>query len=40
MTGKKEEGSGDEVEVCDSETYNMQFNVNCQMIFLEGYLIK
>ena len=32
MGGKKKEGGGDEGEVCDSVTHNMQFNVNSQMI--------
>ena len=29
-----------EDEVCDSVTHKVQFNVNCQMISQEGYLIK
>ena len=29
MAGKKAEGVGDQVEVCDSITHNMQLNVNC-----------
>ena len=29
MAGEKEEGGGDQVEVCDSVTHNMQLNVNC-----------
>ena len=30
--GKKAHGGRDEVEVCDSITHNVQFDVNCQMI--------
>ena len=30
--GKKLQGARDEVEVCDSVTHNMQFDVNCRII--------
>ena len=32
VSGKEEERDGVEGEVCDSITYNVQLNVNCQMI--------
>ena len=35
-----EEGDGFEGEVCYSITHKVQFNVNCQIISYEGYLIK
>ena len=34
------ERDGVESEVCDSITHKVQFNVNCQMISWEDYLIK
>ena len=40
VAGKKVKRGRDEVEVCDSVTRNVQFNVNCQMISWKGYLIK
>ena len=30
--GEKAEGAGDQVEVCDSVTHNVQLSVNCWMI--------
>ena len=30
--GKKAQGGRDDVEVCDSITYNVQFDMYCQMI--------
>ena len=37
-TGKR--GGGDEDAVCDSVIHEVQFNVNCQVISQEGYLIN
>ena len=32
VAGKKVKRGTDEIEVCDSVTHNVQFNVNCQMM--------
>ena len=38
--GKKAQRDTDEVEVSDSITHNVQFDVNCQMISWKCYLLK
>ena len=40
MVRKKAKRGTDEVEVCDSVTQNVQFDVNCPMISWKWYLIN